>query len=132
MRTGFAFLSLFIPLALSACTKASDETRPDRAAAPVAGSTTITEQDERVGRGEAVAEVACASCHAIGAEGESLHPEAPPFRLLHRSVEISTLKATFAEGRVTDHPDMPHWEFDPLDLDGLVAYLETVQARDAE
>ncbi|MFN3911203.1 c-type cytochrome [Hyphomonas sp.] len=131
MRAGFALVSLLIALALSACTKAAvDGDSPVPAAPSIAEERPITELDERIGRGEAVAEAACAECHAIGADGDSPHADAPPFRFLHRTVEIGALRQAFAEGKVTDHPDMPDWAFDPLDLDGLVAYLETVQARD--
>jgi mono/diheme cytochrome c family protein len=132
MRPGFALLSLCVALALPACTKVTDEPPPEPAPAASADAAGITEQDELVGRGEAIAEVACADCHAIGAEGESPHAEAPPFRLLHRTVEIGALKDAFAAGRVTDHPDMPDWVFEPVDIDGLIAYLETVQARSPE
>lgn len=130
MRAGFALVFLLVALALAACTKSADETLAGSAAASSPQERPITEQDERIGRGEAVAEAACAECHAIGADGDSPHADAPPFRFLHRTVEIGALRQAFAEGKVTDHPDMPNWAFDPLDLDGLVAYLETVQARD--
>ncbi len=131
MRAGFALVSLLIVLALSACTKAAvDGDSPLPAAPSNAEERPITEQDERIGRGEAVAEAACAECHAIGADGNSPHADAPPFRFLYRTVEISALKDAFAAGRVTDHPDMPDWVFEPVDIEGLIAYLETVQARD--
>lgn len=125
MRTGVAFLSFVVALALPACTRTGDE--PPAVPAPAASATLSPAQQELVGRGEAVAELACASCHAIGAEGDSAHADAPPFRFLSQSIGISTLEKAFAEGSVTDHPDMPDWSFDPLDLDGLIAYLETIQ-----
>jgi len=128
MRTGPAFLSFLVALALSACTRTRDKP-PAVPASSVAGATLPPAQQELVGRDEAVAELACASCHAIGAAGDSLHAEAPPFRFLSQSVEISTLGKAFAEGTVTYHPEIPDWGFDRLDLDGLIAYLETIQVR---
>lgn len=129
MANARAFHLICITLALSACTKATVE-RPPEPGLPAAETTGAPIPDERVGRGEAVAELACASCHAIGADGDSPHAEATPFRLLSQSVDIGTLKQAFADGTVSDHPDMPNWDFDPLDVDALIVYLETVQVRD--
>jgi mono/diheme cytochrome c family protein len=129
MANARAFHLICITLALSACTKATVERSPEPAL-PAAETTGAPIPDERVGRGEAVAELACASCHAIGADGDSPHAEAPPFGLLSQSVDIGTLKQAFADGTVSDHPDMPNWDFDPLDVDALIVYLETVQVRD--
>ena len=129
MANARAFHLICITLALSACTKATVERSPEPAL-PAAETTGAPIPDERVGRGEAVAELACASCHAIGADGDSPHAEAPPFRLLSQSVDIGTLKQAFADGTVSDHPDMPNWDFDPLDVDALIVYLEKVQVRD--
>lgn len=131
MKTGLAFTSLLVALCLPACNRNPDQPPaapvPANANANAAGATLSSAQQERVGRGEAIAELACASCHAIGAAGDSPHAEATPFRLLSRSAGISTLEKALAGGKVTDHPDMPDWAFDPLDLDGLIAYLETIQ-----
>ena len=37
-----------------------------------------------------------------------------------------------AEGNITRHPDMPNWQFEEVDMEGLIAYLETVQMPDGE
>lgn len=126
MRTGAALPALLAALMLFACSKATEPAPADAAVA--AAEPVITEQDEMIGRGEAIAETACASCHAIGAETESPHPYAPPFSLLDQVVDLGTLKQTFTEGINTDHPDMPNWQFDEIDIDALVAYLKSVQA----
>lgn len=123
MRRGLSLSALFAALTLFACSKTSE---------PPVAEPVVTEQDEMIGRGEAIAETACASCHAIGAETESPHPYAPPFSLLDQVVDLGTLKQTFTEGINTDHPDMPNWQFDQIDIDGLVAYLESVQAGASE
>lgn len=39
-------------------------------------------QDDPVAAGHAIAEENCARCHAIGPEGDSQLPIAPPFRTL--------------------------------------------------
>lgn len=129
MRRGLSLSALFAALTLFACSKTSE---PPVEEAPPVAEPVITEQDEMIGRGEAIAETACASCHAIGAETESPHPYAPPFSLLDQVVDLGTLKQTFTEGINTDHPDMPNWQFDQIDIDGLVAYLESVQAGASE
>lgn len=129
MRWGLALPAVFAALTLFACSKTS-ERAPEEVAA--VSEPVITEQDELIGRGEAIAETACASCHAIGAETESPHPYAPPFSLLDQVVDLGTLKQTFTEGINTEHPDMPNWQFDEIDIDGLVAYLESVQAGASE
>ncbi len=125
MGRGRALAAVFAALMLFACNRTSE---PPVAEAPSVAEPVISEQDEMIGRGEAIAETACASCHAIGTETESPHPYAPPFSLLNQVVDLGTLKQTFTEGINTDHPDMPNWQFEEIDLDGLVAYLESVQA----
>ncbi len=128
MRTGLACLSLLIGLALQACSKAPEKTQAelDDAAAAEVISISVA------GRGEAIAEMACAGCHAVGVSDESLHPDAPPFRLLSQSIDIGSLEQRFAAGNISGHPDMPNWEFEEIDIAGLVAYLESLQGRDHE
>ncbi len=128
MRPSLGCLTLLIALALPACTKAPENAQPEIEIVPEAEIA----PDPRVGRGEAIAEMACAECHAIGATDESLHPDAPPFRLLSQSIDISALEQRFAAGNITGHPDMPNWQFEPIDIAGLVAYLENVQVNAPE
>ena len=128
MKAGPAlFLCLLAPLLFAAC---SDATAPE--AVTEKQTDTVSEQDEMIGRGEAIAEAACASCHAIGDGETSPHPEAPPFRILGERHALGTLAEDFEDGVVTTHPDMPHWDFEQIDITALVAYLESVQAGGAE
>jgi mono/diheme cytochrome c family protein len=128
MRRGGLGLALLLALMPGACSKAVEDV-------PVA-EPALAEGDvisnSMAGRGEAIAELACAQCHAVGATGDSQHPDAPPFRLLSRTVDLSTLPERFAEGNITRHPDMPNWQFEEVDMEGLIAYLETVQMPDGE
>lgn len=128
MRRGGLGLALLLALMPGACSKAVEDV-------PVA-EPALAEGDvisnSMAGRGEAIAELACAQCHAVGATGDSPHPDAPPFRLLSRTVDLSTLPERFAEGNITRHPDMPNWQFEEVDMEGLIAYLETVQMPDGE
>jgi mono/diheme cytochrome c family protein len=81
-----------------------------------------------VAQGQRLAEIHCATCHAIGPEGESPHPEAPPFRILSHAYPITALEEAFAEGIMVGHPDMPEFRLEPPQIDALLAYLESIQA----
>lgn len=79
--------------------------------------------------GRRLAEIYCARCHAIGAEGESTHPMAPPFRIIGRNYPVNTLEEAFAEGILVGHRDMPEFQLEPAQIDDLVAYLQSVQVQ---
>jgi mono/diheme cytochrome c family protein len=119
-RARFAALILLgAASVLSACTHAD---RPATAAASASEAT-------RIARGRHLAEINCASCHAIGRAGESRHPMAPPFRTLSRNYRVNELEEAFAEGVLVGHPDMPEFAFPPSDVDALLAYIQSVQER---
>ncbi len=80
-------------------------------------------------RGERIAAVTCASCHAIAGQGTSPLPEATPFREIVRRYPLDRLEEAFAEGLVTGHPAMPPFVFRASEIDDLIAYLETVKAE---
>ena len=138
MRTGAALLTLIMVLASPACSRSSDSRPTDSGpeasvAVPAAADDfEFTELEESVGRGEAIAETACAGCHALGAADESPHPDAPPLRSLSQTIDLDTLEARFADGSISDHPDMPDWQFEQIDAAGLVAYLKSVQSGPAD
>jgi mono/diheme cytochrome c family protein len=79
--------------------------------------------------GRRIAEINCATCHAIGATGESRHPMAPPFRTLSQNYPLNSLEEAFAEGILVGHPDMPEFHLEPAQLDHLLAYLNSIQLR---
>jgi mono/diheme cytochrome c family protein len=80
-------------------------------------------------RGEALLTKNCASCHAVGRTGESLHKEAPTFRTLGQRYPIESLEEALAEGIVSGHPDMPEFSFDADDVGAIIAYLKSIQTR---
>lgn len=84
-------------------------------------------QSELVGRGETIATALCSDCHAIALDDESQHPQAPALRTLNHNYPVEALAEPLAEGIVVGHPDMPEWQFEPEDIDALLAYLETIQ-----
>ena len=80
-------------------------------------------------RGEALLQRLCASCHAIGVSGTSLHAEAPPFRTLGRRYKVEALEEALAEGLISGHPDMPEFQFEPHQVGEVIAYLNAIQER---
>jgi cytochrome c len=79
--------------------------------------------------GRALLETNCAACHAIDPIGDSPHAEAPPFRDLHLRYEVEWLSEALVEGLVSGHPDMPEFEFDPIQAEAIVAYLKSLHTE---
>jgi cytochrome c len=80
-------------------------------------------------RGESLLTINCSRCHAVGRAGNSIHPEAPPFRTLGQRYPIEVLAEALAEGLSSGHPDMPEFRFEIDDVDAILAYLESVQEK---
>ncbi len=78
-------------------------------------------------KGEVLVKENCSRCHAIGKEGASTHPEAPPFRTLSSRYPIDDLAESLAEGIVSGHPDMPIFVFGPTDVEAIIDYLKSIQ-----
>lgn len=78
-------------------------------------------------KGKVLVEQHCSRCHAIGKEGDSTHPEAPPFRTLSSKYPIDDLAESLAEGIVSGHPDMPIFVFSPTDVEAIIEYLKSIQ-----
>lgn len=89
------------------------------------------QSNSNVAEGQRLAEVYCSTCHAIGAEGESRHPMAPPFRTLSRNYPVNALEEAFAEGILVGHRDMPEFRLEPDQIDDLLGYIESIQERRA-
>jgi cytochrome c len=82
-----------------------------------------------VDKGEVLVRDNCSRCHAVGKEGNSPHPEAPPFRTLSSKYPIEDLAESLAEGIVSGHPDMPIFVFSPHDVEAIIEYLQSIQAQ---
>lgn len=80
-------------------------------------------------RGQAILESKCSRCHAIGQEGASTHPEAPPFREVVTRYPPADLAEALAEGIVSGHPDMPEFVFAPEEIEAIVTYLDSLKPR---
>lgn len=118
MRAMQTIRALCLALMLGACAQSPPVAQP---------SSPPTTAD--AAEGQRLAEIHCARCHAIGAEGESRHPLAPPFRTLSRNYPVNTLEEAFAEGILVGHRDMPEFQLEPSQIDDLVAYLQSVQVQ---
>jgi mono/diheme cytochrome c family protein len=82
---------------------------------------------ESVRAGRAVAERVCARCHAVGRTGESPNPKSPPFRTIVARHGADHLPgALFLDGTVLRHPGMPQFEFQTVEVDGLIAYIRSL------
>lgn len=88
-------------------------------------------RSELVKQGEDIAVALCSRCHAVGREDEGAHPETVPFRRLSWIYPLEFLAEPLAEGIIVGHPDMPVFQFEPEEIDALIAYLETIQEPQA-
>lgn len=95
----------------------------------VAATVTRAADKTLVDKGEVLVRENCLRCHAIGKEGDSPHPEAPPFRTLSSKYPIEDLAESLAEGIVSGHPDMPIFVFSPHDVEAIIEYLQSIQAQ---
>jgi len=76
--------------------------------------------------GRAIARENCARCHAIGMNDTSAHQKAPPFRDVVERYPSEDLAEALAEGIVSGHPDMPVFIFQPPQIEGFIAYLDSL------
>lgn len=84
-----------------------------------------------VSQGRQLAEMLCATCHAVGTTGESPERQAPAFRTLAQRYPIEQLEEAMAEGILTGHPMMPNYSFSEGQIDALMAYLKSIQVQGA-
>ena len=89
----------------------------------------LAQSKETIRAGYEVAGKFCARCHAIGLEGSSAHPSAPPFREIAAKGNVQNLEEALGEGIVVGHPDMPQFQFKPREVDELIAYLKSLSGK---
>lgn len=83
-------------------------------------------QAELAAKGLAIVKDKCARCHAIGMDDKSPHEKAPPFRDVVTRYPSENLAEALAEGIVSGHPDMPVFVFEPAEIEGFIAYLDSL------
>jgi mono/diheme cytochrome c family protein len=86
-----------------------------------------TAYGQDAGVGLRIAESECAGCHAVGKEGRSPLPAAPPFREFGRRWSID--QGAVGERISVAHGDMPEFIFEPDEIADLVEYLLSVQEQ---
>ena len=91
-----------------------------------------TKEARLIADGRMIAEQNCAACHAIGNKDQSPNAASPPFRTLASKYPLESLVEALAEGISVGHAEMPQFQFEPKQIDALVAYLESVQPRDSK
>jgi cytochrome c len=111
---------MLVRLALSICLTASIFT-------PVYATEGLT-QNQAVERGRTLAETHCATCHVIGKKGQSPNPKAPRFATLAQRYPLDNLAEAFSEGILVGHGPMPEFQFEPDQIEGLIAYLRSIQS----
>lgn len=80
--------------------------------------------------GRQIAEQNCQRCHAIGPDGDSPLADAPPFREIVKRWPPDNIAEALAEGIEVTHQgveQMPEFQFDPTQIDNLIAYLNSLQ-----
>jgi tetratricopeptide (TPR) repeat protein len=98
----------------------------DRLKALNAGAVLVGESERLIAEGKDLAARTCAFCHALDASGPSPNPKAPPFRTLaERHPELS-LREPLSRGVLAPHDVMPNFALSDREIDGLVAYINTL------
>lgn len=123
MRAVLAALAFLIGLVPAL----ADETAPPAdPAAPVDAPAEAAPAADPVRTGRVLLEANCSGCHAIGLADTSPNPDAPPFRAVVQLYPPEDLAEAFGEGISTGHPEMPEFELTPDQINGLIAYLNTL------
>ena len=87
----------------------------------------MAQAQDRASQGQALVAEFCGPCHAVGTKGKSRHPDAPPFRVLGRRVDLDEFPRVLERGISSGHPDMPEFKFSHDDALAVRAYLRAIQ-----
>jgi len=68
----------------------------------------------------------CGGCHAIGLDGASPHPDAPPLRDLFKRYPVYALEGAFLQGLEVGHRDMPRFILEPDETVAIISYLDSL------
>ena len=69
----------------------------------------------------------CVACHTAATTGTSPRADAPPLRTVLSTYSPDALADDFREHIHVGHPDMPDFDFSVREIDGLLAYLRSIQ-----
>jgi mono/diheme cytochrome c family protein len=82
--------------------------------------------------GKLVAEQLCASCHAIGGDGLSPHPAAPPFGGILEKYDEASLTKDLDNAVSISHLRMPTFYLSDNHAEDIVAYLKSIERPKSE
>jgi mono/diheme cytochrome c family protein len=68
----------------------------------------------------------CSSCHAVDQSMKSPNPDAPPMRTVLSRYDPEMLADDLIEGIRVGHNEMPHFDFNVIAADSLIAYLKSI------
>jgi len=77
--------------------------------------------------GRDIVKTQCVACHNAEPTGASPREDAPPLRHVLANYNPDALANDFRERIHVGHPDMPDFKFSILQIEGLLAYLSTIQ-----
>lgn len=76
-----------------------------------------------IAEGKRLANINCARCHNLEAQGESPLTDAPPFREISKDFDREELIDSFMEGLAVRHPLMPDWDVTEPQATALTDYV---------
>jgi len=78
-------------------------------------------------QGQAFAQASCGSCHAVGREGISSNPNAPPFPAIVNREGLTAETLSFWLRGAHNYPREMDFHLGDRDVDTLVAYMITLR-----
>jgi mono/diheme cytochrome c family protein len=86
-------------------------------------------QSTLASRGEVILMGECAMCHAVSGTTGGPAYLAPSFYEIALRADIRTLRESLQNDSVAGHPAMPRTSLSPIDVEAIVAYLESIGTR---
>ncbi|NNC37971.1 MAG: cytochrome c [Acidimicrobiales bacterium] len=118
-------LALILSMSLAACQQSPTTT--DSTGDKSSESTGDNINEDFIELGQKIVKTRCAFCHNTTTSGDSPRTDAPPLRTVLANYNPDALADDFREGLQVGHPDMPDFNFSVKEVDGLLAYLISIQ-----
>jgi mono/diheme cytochrome c family protein len=77
--------------------------------------------------GKQITETQCLVCHSVDSSKEGPRSDAPPLSTVLAKYNPNMLADDFREHVHVGHPDMPDFDFNVKQTEGLLAYLSSIQ-----
>lgn len=81
--------------------------------------------------GQQITETQCLVCHSLDGSKASPRSDAPPLSTVLATYNPNSLADDFREHIHVGHPDMPDFDFNVKQTEGLLAYLTSIQDGEA-